>query len=181
MAKSKKPIPVTTFSGIQIVEMLRKPEERRWDREITELNRLNGELTRKTNNMGFVYAGVPFVPSEFRQVAGRNYTASGVAWPQLHRDLWDRAAELLKDQEQSVVRLSQVRQYVGVILAAPELDKHGMRNCLPDYIATLIDQMKDVPRTETLEVYIAHHPRLEKHYRRVEQTMAVLAAGQLIY
>ncbi|UZV39833.1 hypothetical protein [Xanthomonas virus PB119] len=177
----KRPVSATTYSGIQITEALRKPEERRWDREITDLNRLNGELTQKANPMGFVYAGTAFAPSEFAQAAGKNYTRSGIPWPQLHMSLWDRAAALVADQQDSINRLAQVRQYVGVILAAPELDEYGKRNCLPDYIAKLIDQTKDVPRTHDLEEYLQGHPRLHKHFKMVEQTMAVLAAGQLIY
>lgn len=181
MARKSHPIDRTRLATIQVIEALTQPELRRQDRMITELNRLNGELLRVTNNMGFAYAGQVFVPSEFHKIAGKNYTASGVAWPQLHMSLWDRAADLLKDKNDSANRLAQVRQYIGVILSAPELDDYGKRNCIPDYIVSHMDHYKDIPRTAEIDEVLKSNPRLKKHFKMVEDTIAVLAAGQLIY
>lgn len=181
MARNKKPIPATQMATIQVVEALTKPELRRYDKEISTLNRQNGELLRKANVMGFAYGGQVFVPDEFKTIAGKNYTQSKVAWPQLHPDLWDRADELSKRMAKSRDNLAVVRQYVGAVLAAPELDKYAIRNCIPDYIIGFMDNYKSIPRTEEIEKALSLHPRLLHHFKQVEQTIAILAAGQLIY
>lgn len=181
MAKKTPPVP-STFSELQpVIDALRAPQYRRHDAEIKELNRLNGEITKSTNNMGFVFMGVAYADSEHAQIAGKNYTMSGLSWPQLHMSLWDRGQALVKMMNQAEQDAAFVRQYLGLVLAAHELDKYAKRNCIPDYIAGLMDNYKNIPRSEPLEDSVEKIPRIKIFYKKVEQTMAVLAAGQLIY
>lgn len=181
MSRMKKVADPNVTATTQLALALRAPELRRRDRVITDLNRQNGELQKTSNNMGFVYAGIPFAPEEFKTVAGKNYTRSGIAWPALHPKLWDRAAEFLRELNQVETNIARACQYIGLVIASREMDVYGKRNCMPDYIANLMEEYKTIPRTESIETYLSHHPKMEQHYRKVEQTMAVLAAGQLIY
>lgn len=182
MAKNKpNPTNQLWMVVVQAVEVLTAPELRRLNLELESINDANQEANKATNYMGFVYAGTVYVPEKFRKVAGRNYVGSGISWPQLHPSLWDRAEALSADYARSKDRLTQVRQYIGVVMAAPELDKHGQRNCIPDYLAIHMGEYGNIPRTEELNSFISHYPRLEKHYNSVKETMAVLAAGQLIH
>lgn len=180
MAK-KKPVENSFTHLTPVEDLLMKPQLRRIDVEVKELNRLNGEITKNTNNMGFVYMGVAYVTVEMSQIAGKNYTKSGIAWPQLDMSLWDRAAAMVKSMEKSKDQVRQVRQYLGLVLVADELGAYEKRNCIPDYLSNLIVGFKDIPRTEPIEDAVAKVPRLQIFYKKIEQSMAVLAAGQLIY
>ncbi|QEG09278.1 hypothetical protein HYP93_gp79 [Stenotrophomonas phage Pokken] len=181
MAKKGTPQESTFSELTPVVEALKQPQLRKRFAEIKELNRLNGEINRSTNNMGFVFMGVAYADSEHAAIAGKNYTQSGVPWPQLHLSLWDRANELVKATAHSESQIIQVRQYLGLVLAASELDKYAKRNCIPDYISGFMPSYKGVPRSEPIEDAVAKVPRINTFYKKIQESMAVLAASQLIY
>lgn len=181
MAKKTIPVPWSFEEAMNVTVKLRAPQLRRINTEIKELNRLNGEITKSTNNMGFVFMGNAYADEDHAQIAGKNYTASGVSWPQLHLSLWDRGQALVKMLNQLEHDIALVRQYLGLVLAANELDKYAKRNCIPDYISGFMESLKAVPRSEPIEDAVGRVPRINIFYKKVEQTMAVLAAGQLIY
>ncbi|AVO23138.1 hypothetical protein RIVERRIDER_57 [Xanthomonas phage RiverRider] len=175
MAQTGKVNPnVKMMFQIEILEALNAPEERRIDREISEINRLNGEIKKILNPTGYAYLGQVFTTQEFKRVAGKN------GWPQLDISLWDRAHAVLEDQKAVMGRLAAVRQYIALVLTI-DMTGEDRRNLIPDYIASLANITKNIPRTEDIEAVLLRFPKIEKHYKLVEQTMAVLAAGQLIY
>ncbi|QYW01910.1 hypothetical protein CPT_Piffle_056 [Stenotrophomonas phage Piffle] len=181
MAKKGTPQDAAFNEITPVIEALKQPQLRKKSAEIKELNRLNGEITHSTNNMGFVFMGVAYADADHAAIAGKNYTQSGVPWPQLHLSLWDRANEMIRISAQGDSQLTQVRQYLGLVLAASELDKYAKRNCIPDYLVAFMPSYKDVPRSEPLKDAIAKVPRINLFYKKVEESMAVLAASQLIY
>lgn len=167
----------------RIISVLFAPEKRRVDRMIVMLNEENGKK-KGIVPLGFMHMGNVYVPQDnmhlFKVLHGKQRGA-GEKIPTLAFELAAKASEFMADLNVLKADEAKIRQVLYLMIHQAN-DFQELRDAIPDCIANVMSEFKEVPRKMVDCTYlIRNNWRSVRDYERALPKMEFYAMTALIY
>ena len=158
------------FLSIQVViDWLFEAEERRFKKFISEIHKENQEVSN-TRADKFQYMGKVYDPDNLRSITILT----------LHMSLWDKMDQHLKDVKSVKDDQQQIRQTIYKLFDhANSLQE--LRDVLPDSIAHLFEQVRNLKRDRDIEWMLRNDPRTYKQLQKTIQKIEMYSVTRMLY
>lgn len=159
----------------QLIDKLFAPDNRRLQTWIDKLDAQNREARGDNNLFGFVYLGRYYRPSH---IEGPDPTGVRPVDPSMHL-----MVEAFLADERLVEDDKQLLRQGLYNLLSPCTDMQGIRDALPDFLADLIPECKELPRDrgECWTFDSNPHPRARHQFEKVRAKLESYAAARMIF